>query len=102
MARPTPVPQADMANSTQQLNNVMDAFEIRGEPPVGPVLLVDDTVDSRWTSPSSADSFWRPAAVPHSPSCSPRALLPDRVGTRFWGHGDTCDVGFSLARTCPD
>jgi ATP-dependent DNA helicase RecQ len=38
-----------MENSTQQLTNVLDAFTIRGEIPPGPVLLVDDTVDSRWT-----------------------------------------------------
>jgi ATP-dependent DNA helicase RecQ len=46
--RPHP-PQREMENSTQQLTNVLDAFTIRGEIPPGPVLLVDDTVDSRWT-----------------------------------------------------
>ena len=38
-----------MANSAQQLANVLDAFELRAQPPTGPVLLIDDTVDSRWT-----------------------------------------------------
>ncbi len=42
-------PQREMENSPQQLANVLDAFGIRGEVPGGPVLLVDDTVDSRWT-----------------------------------------------------
>ena len=42
-------PQKSMQNSQQQYRNVRDAFEIRGEVPSGPVLLVDDMVDSRWT-----------------------------------------------------
>ena len=45
-ARP---PQAEMDNSTQQLTNVHDAFAITADVPSGPVLLVDDVVDSRWT-----------------------------------------------------
>jgi ATP-dependent DNA helicase RecQ len=42
-------PQRAAFNSAQQLRNVWDAFEVAGELPPGPVLLVDDTVDSRWT-----------------------------------------------------
>ena len=42
-------PQKTMQNSQQQYRNIWDAFEIRGEVPSGPVLLVDDMVDSRWT-----------------------------------------------------
>ncbi|HXJ66235.1 MAG TPA: helicase-related protein, partial [Actinomycetota bacterium] len=42
-------PQREMENSPQQVTNVLDAFEIRGHLPTGPVLLIDDTVDSRWT-----------------------------------------------------
>jgi len=42
-------PQQEMENSAQQLLNVWGAFELRGDVPSGPVLLVDDTVDSRWT-----------------------------------------------------
>jgi ATP-dependent DNA helicase RecQ len=45
----TNVPQAEMANTAQQSRNVAGAFEIDGPVPPGPVLLVDDTVDSRWT-----------------------------------------------------
>lgn len=41
--------QAQMENSAQQLRNVSDAFAIGGGAPRGPVLLVDDLVDSRWT-----------------------------------------------------
>ena len=42
-------PQKTMQNSQQQHRNVRDAFEITGEVLSGPVLLVDDMVDSRWT-----------------------------------------------------
>jgi ATP-dependent DNA helicase RecQ len=42
-------PQNLMENSAQQLSNVDGAFEIRGSVPPGPILLVDDVVDSRWT-----------------------------------------------------
>ncbi|MGH9283017.1 MAG: ATP-dependent DNA helicase RecG, partial [Acidimicrobiales bacterium] len=46
--RPAP-PQAEMANSAQQLRNVHGAFAVNGTVPAGPVLLVDDIHDSRWT-----------------------------------------------------
>ena len=42
-------PQKAMQNSQQQFRNVADAFEVRYSVPHGPVLLVDDVVDSRWT-----------------------------------------------------
>jgi ATP-dependent DNA helicase RecQ len=43
-------PQKEMENSVQQARNVIDAFEARpDEFASGPVLLVDDIVDSRWT-----------------------------------------------------
>ncbi len=38
-----------MANSTHQARNVDGSLEIRGIVPQGPVLLIDDVVDSRWT-----------------------------------------------------
>ena len=41
--------QKDMANSSQQARNVDGALAVRGQVPTGPVLLVDDMVDSRWT-----------------------------------------------------
>jgi ATP-dependent DNA helicase RecQ len=42
-------PQREMANTAQQHRNVDGAFEVTTPFPSGPVLLVDDTVDSRWT-----------------------------------------------------
>ena len=41
--------QKKMENSSQQANNVINAFEVIGDCPEGPVLLMDDMVDSRWT-----------------------------------------------------
>jgi ATP-dependent DNA helicase RecQ len=42
--------QKTMENSAQQMANVANAFEIvPGAVNPGPVLLVDDLVDSRWT-----------------------------------------------------
>ena len=42
-------PQKEMENSPQQLRNVYGAFSVPVELPAGPVLLVDDIHDSRWT-----------------------------------------------------
>ena len=42
-------PQKEMENSAQQLRNVDGAFEVNAPVPAGPVLLIDDIVDSRWT-----------------------------------------------------
>ncbi len=43
-------PQKDMENSYQQARNLRDAFEVENHRVrSGPVLLVDDMVDSRWT-----------------------------------------------------
>ena len=41
-------PQKDMQNSYQQARNVLETFDVR-DVGTGPVLLVDDIVDSRWT-----------------------------------------------------
>ena len=41
--------QKDMANSSQQARNVDGALAVGGRVPTGPVLLVDDMVDSKWT-----------------------------------------------------
>jgi len=38
-----------MQNSMQQAHNLDGSFELTATLPEGPVLLVDDTVDSRWT-----------------------------------------------------
>ncbi|MEE8375594.1 MAG: ATP-dependent DNA helicase RecG, partial [Acidimicrobiia bacterium] len=44
----TSQPQKTMQNSCQQARNIAGAFDIVDSRP-GPVLLVDDVVDSRWT-----------------------------------------------------
>jgi ATP-dependent DNA helicase RecQ len=41
--------QKDQENSVYQCRNLDGAFEISGTPPEGPILLVDDLVDSGWT-----------------------------------------------------
>jgi ATP-dependent DNA helicase RecQ len=41
--------QKGMENSSYQGANVSGAFMVVGDLPAGPVLLVDDLVDSRWT-----------------------------------------------------
>jgi len=42
-------PQKLMENSVQQFMNVHGSFALGGPAPAGPVLLVDDVSDSRWT-----------------------------------------------------
>ncbi len=47
--------QKTMANSTQQARNIDGSLALNGQPiPHGPVLLIDDMVDSRWTLTVSA------------------------------------------------
>jgi ATP-dependent DNA helicase RecQ len=47
--------QKTMENSTQQARNIDGSLAIQGQPiPHGPVLLLDDMVDSRWTLTVSA------------------------------------------------
>jgi ATP-dependent DNA helicase RecQ len=43
-------PQKEMQNSAQQFRNVDGAFELAAPLPAGPVLLIDDIVDSGWTA----------------------------------------------------
>lgn len=38
-----------MQNSAQQARNIVAAFSVSSDMPAGPVLLIDDMVDSRWT-----------------------------------------------------
>ena len=42
-------PQKEMQNSSQQARNIDGSLALNGSVPIGPVLLVDDMVDSRWT-----------------------------------------------------
>ena len=47
--------QRTMANSTQQARNIDGSLAVCVEPlPTGPILLVDDMVDSRWTLTTAA------------------------------------------------
>lgn len=41
--------QKDMQNSTMQARNVLGTLSVKGTPQPGPVLLVDDILDSGWT-----------------------------------------------------
>ena len=60
-------PQKYMQNSAQQYGNIKDAFRIAPEFPLGPVLLVDDIVDSRWTFTVIATLLRRAGAGPVHP-----------------------------------
>ena len=42
-------PQKEQQNAVHQCRNLDGVFAVRGDLPGGPVLLVDDVVDSRWT-----------------------------------------------------
>ncbi len=42
-------PQKEMQNSVKQVRNVAKSLSVAGDCLAGPVLLVDDIVDSRWT-----------------------------------------------------
>jgi ATP-dependent DNA helicase RecQ len=43
-------PQKEMQNSHLQVRNIWGAFDISGPHPSGPCLLVDDIIDSKWTT----------------------------------------------------
>lgn len=59
--------QKRMANSTQQARNVDGALALVGTVPTGPVLLVDDMVDSRWTFTVAAYLILRDGGGPVLP-----------------------------------
>ena len=56
-----------MSNSAQQYANIRDAFAISSPVPDGPVYLVDDFVDSRWTLTVVAALLRREGAGPVFP-----------------------------------
>jgi ATP-dependent DNA helicase RecQ len=60
-------PQAAMRNSAQQLRNVWKAFEVSGTVPAGPVVLVDDLADSKWTLTVVARALRRVGSGPVHP-----------------------------------
>jgi ATP-dependent DNA helicase RecQ len=50
LIRTTDAPeQKTMQNSAMQAHNVLGSLAVRGTIPPGPVLLVDDILDSGWT-----------------------------------------------------
>jgi ATP-dependent DNA helicase RecQ len=67
-------PQKEMDNSAQQYANVADAFSIAGPVPAGPVLLIDDIVDSRWTLTVIAAQLRQNGSGPVFPVVLARAL----------------------------
>jgi ATP-dependent DNA helicase RecQ len=42
-------PQKEMENAAHKARNVEGSLQIQGNVPNGPVLLIDDMVDSKWT-----------------------------------------------------
>jgi ATP-dependent DNA helicase RecQ len=63
-----------MENSSQQLRNVYGAFEVVGNVPSLPVLLVDDIVDSGWTLTVIGVVLGRAGAGPVRPLVLARAM----------------------------
>ena len=59
--------QKDMANSSQQARNVDGALAVREQVPTGPVLLIDDMVDSKWTLTIAAYLLTSNGSVPVYP-----------------------------------
>ena len=49
-------PQSEMDNSSQQARNALDGLEV-SDVLEGPVILIDDTVDSRWTLTAAASKL---------------------------------------------
>jgi ATP-dependent DNA helicase RecQ len=67
-------PQKEMENSAQQVGNVYGAFEVMSPVTTGPVLLVDDIVDSRWTFTVVADLLRAAGAGPVHPVALAQAV----------------------------
>lgn len=59
-------PQTAMHNSAQQVRNVWAAFKV-SEVPGGPVLLVDDVADSKWTLTVVASALRQAGSGPVHP-----------------------------------
>jgi len=60
-------PQTEMGNSAHACANVWGAWQLRGEIPAGPVLVVDDTESSGWTMTVIADLLGGAGAGPIYP-----------------------------------
>ncbi len=88
-----------MTNSAQQYANVERAFVIPGKVPEGPVLLIDDLVDSGWTLTVVASLLRRTRKrprPPHAPRPSPVRLTLRKAnepqGDRRYGPTMTREV----------
>jgi ATP-dependent DNA helicase RecQ len=66
-------PQSAMQNSAQQWRNVDGAFVVKGTVSEGPVLLIDDLVDSRWTLTVVTAQLRAAGAGPVFPVCLAQA-----------------------------
>jgi ATP-dependent DNA helicase RecQ len=69
-------PQKEMENTAQQRGNVYGAFAVKTDIPDGPVLLVDDMCDSRWTLTVVGGALRRAGSGPVYPF-----VLATAVGT---------------------
>ncbi len=69
-------PQKVQQNRFHQCRNLDGVFAIEGEIPNGPVLLVDDIVDSGWTLTITAALLRRAGSGP----VWPRALATSSMG----------------------
>jgi ATP-dependent DNA helicase RecQ len=67
-------PQKELENSQQQFGNVWGAFAVEGQADAGPVLLVDDLVDSRWTLAVVAATLLEAGSGPVSPFVLAKAV----------------------------
>jgi ATP-dependent DNA helicase RecQ len=56
-----------MQNSAQQVRNISGVFTVVEPVPPGPVILVDDIVDSRWTMALLGDLLMRAGTGPVHP-----------------------------------
>ncbi|MHB1213100.1 MAG: ComF family protein, partial [Candidatus Nanopelagicales bacterium] len=70
--RPTQ-PQKLMENSQMQLANIYGAFAVTGDLPGGPLLLIDDVSDSRWTLTYVASLLKEAGAGPVYPATLARS-----------------------------
>jgi ATP-dependent DNA helicase RecQ len=66
-------PQKKQLNSAQQVANVLGAFQVQSVIPAGPVLLVDDIVDSRWTLTVLTSLLREAGSGPVFPTCLARS-----------------------------
>ncbi len=57
-------PQKEQQNAAHQCRNLDGVFAVQGDLPGGPVLLVDDVVDSGWTLTVVAGLLWRAGGGP--------------------------------------